>query len=205
MKAAEIIAGLLVLPIIASLLANEAFAWLPYASRTLIRASVRSLPACHRHRYSEEWLADFNTYFDRPLAGVWFAVHIALCARRTARVLRPPSGTRPLMRFVDPAIYAPLADFSCGGPGTDTEDENFIVEDLRRGESTMSVRVAEHPLTGDLLGLYATGRRPLSLSAETPCLRDTEYIGLIGLSNRAAGLRFDGGSTGLGDVLLRMP
>lgn len=197
--------------VIPSLLANEVRAWLPYASRAVVRAGLLMLPARDRPRYSEEWLADVDSFSDRPLAGLAHAIYTVLSAIQTARALRPDQATElgaarddrtssaplpspsggPAMRFVDPASYEPLADFSCGNSTTYEDEVNSIVRELEHDDSITSVRVAEDPLTGDLLGLYASYHSPVD---------DAEYFGVIGVSGTGAGFRGD--SRRLGDILL---
>lgn len=96
------VATLVLIPVVQSLAADEARGWLPYASRALIRASVRVLPIRFQTRYLEEWLADLATFSDRPLSGFGFAVQVRWAAKRTARSLGSQGDQSP-SRLAPPA------------------------------------------------------------------------------------------------------
>jgi hypothetical protein len=204
----QILVGLLLIPILQALLADEASACLQRFNRAVIRAGVQFLPIRYRARYSEEWLAELDTFAKRPLKGLGYAIETVLSARQTARVLRRPvgqismdpdqaddatplisvlrkAGSRPRMRFVDATRYPGFDTFSCRGYGPHVQRVNGSVEVLRHdADKTMSVRVAEDPETGGLLGLYALRReRPSLLRPDMAFLCDAEYIGVIGLSD----------------------
>jgi ribosomal protein S18 acetylase RimI-like enzyme len=108
----------------------------------------------------------------------------------------PVLATNPRVRSVDPTAYAAFATFSCG-TSTDYEREvNEIVGKLHRGElPTEVVRVAEHPDSGDLIGLCVVSRRPFRTQ------RDAAYVQLIARSAASRGTRLPRGRR-LGEFLL---
>ncbi len=79
--------SVLVLPIAVTLLTEETRAWLPHLTRALIRSAARRLPAEHRDRYTEEWLAEAEAYSDRPLTALVCAFGVRRGARRLGREL----------------------------------------------------------------------------------------------------------------------
>lgn len=206
--------------VIPSLLANEVRAWLPYASRAVVRAGLLMLPARDRLRYAEEWLADVDSFSDRPLAGLVHAIYTVLSAIQVARALRPDQATELevvrddrtssallpspsgglAMRFVDPASYEPLAEFSCGNSTPYEHEVNSIVRNLKHAHPITNVRVAEDRLTGELLGLYASCQQPLLTNPCMPSLDDAEYLGVIAVSDSGRGFRVY--SRRFGDILL---
>ena len=68
--------------LLGTLLALEAKAWLPYVGRWLIAGTTRHFPdgidVATRERWLREIEADFETFGDRPLGGLLFALRVRL-------------------------------------------------------------------------------------------------------------------------------
>lgn len=97
----------------------------------------------------------------------------------------------PRARWVDPTVYLPLKRFSCGGTSPHETEVDDIAHKLYAGKITgASIRVAENPSTGDLLGFCGHHQRPLP-----PDYLDAAYVMVIAV---AAGAR----RQRIGDFLL---
>lgn len=69
-------------------LATELQGWLLVLSRRLIERAVLRLPACHRLRYEEEWLAELDALKPRPISAFVYSAWLLTRARRTGGELR---------------------------------------------------------------------------------------------------------------------
>lgn len=86
--------GLVIAAVVQALLVDEARAWLPHITRSLIRSSARRLPAKQRDRYREEWLAEVANWNDRPISALAKAASIRLHARSVRYSLTDPETDR---------------------------------------------------------------------------------------------------------------
>jgi ribosomal protein S18 acetylase RimI-like enzyme len=100
------------------------------------------------------------------------------------------------MRTVDPTMAPSLNSFGCGGTTAPEVEVNELVAGLHAGHyPQLSVRIAEDPADGSLIGLCAVQPRALGQHL------DAAYVGLIGVHQSFRGKRDHNGST-FGDVLL---
>jgi hypothetical protein len=77
---------LIVIPVLIAVLANEAWAWLPYASRALVRVAVRRLPPGEkRRRYETDWWAELSVIGERRLYAVAWSLDLVRGATVIAR------------------------------------------------------------------------------------------------------------------------
>jgi hypothetical protein len=107
----------------------------------------------------------------------------------------------PRVRSVDPIAYAPLGSFSCGASSHFEDEVNDGAAKLHRGIGAWeAVRVAETPVSGELMGFCLIQRRSLDLPPV--CVADAAYVALIAVAVSWRGCRLpDGGR--LGNVILR--
>lgn len=91
-----------------------------------------------------------------------------------------------------------MRTFSCGGASPYEADVDKIVAGLAQGSyPQLSLRVAERPTDGALIGLCATQNRPFN---DDPVEPDSAYVGVIAVNEPFRGQTWDG--AGLGDLLL---
>jgi lipopolysaccharide/colanic/teichoic acid biosynthesis glycosyltransferase len=102
------VVGALVM-LLGGLFVAEVRGWLPILSRLAIRLAACRLPAAHRGRYAEEWLAEFDAYdaeAARPISTIVFGLRICLRASRVGAELNSPRealsrGARVVKRAAD--------------------------------------------------------------------------------------------------------
>lgn len=84
--------------LIANLVADEVFAWLPTLSKRLVLRHVRHLPKAHRKRLRREWLAEID-HIPGGLIKFWFAIGACYASKKIEREYRqPPTGQLVLRR-----------------------------------------------------------------------------------------------------------
>jgi len=86
------VAGLLVVllaRVLVGLLTAEAVATVPHVSRTVVRRAAEQLPPEQRDRFAEEWEADLETFGERQLAALKWAIGISFGVRELAAELAP--------------------------------------------------------------------------------------------------------------------
>jgi hypothetical protein len=70
----------LVLVVVLPLLPQELYAWCPTVAGWLVRLAARLVPARHRARYQQEWLAGLEAWEGRNLTALLHAISVLVCA-----------------------------------------------------------------------------------------------------------------------------
>jgi hypothetical protein len=82
--------GALLLP----LLQQDAFEWCYWLAERLVRRAAGRLPAVHRHRYREEWLAELAELRGRNVSALLWALWVLVNAPSVGRGLREDAADR---------------------------------------------------------------------------------------------------------------
>jgi hypothetical protein len=117
------------------LLPQELYAWCPTVAGWLLRLAARLVPAPHRARYQQEWLAGLEAWDGRNLAALLHAISVLVCApwlrvrlrglasataarRRIARPGFPPGAYRrvALAATLAAMLFAGWLSVELGGP-----------------------------------------------------------------------------------------
>lgn len=107
----EVLAGILGVALTSAVLPlfqDELRAWIPFASRRLIRLAARGIPAAHRNRYAEEWSAELRAFDDRKLTAFAWAVRVLLRSLRMRAALQEPD--RPAESKAPPQVVLSAAE-----------------------------------------------------------------------------------------------
>ena len=70
----------LVAVVVLPMLPQELYAWCPTVAGWLVRLAARLVPAGHRARYEQEWLAGLEAWEGRNLAALLHGMSVLVCA-----------------------------------------------------------------------------------------------------------------------------
>jgi hypothetical protein len=96
----------LIVTLVVPMLPQELYAWCPTVAGWLLRLAARLVPAPHRARYEQEWLAQLDAWEGRNLAALLYALSILVQIPRMRLALRGSALAPPQRRRfrVDPHV-----------------------------------------------------------------------------------------------------
>jgi hypothetical protein len=90
----------LLVTLVVPMLPQELYAWCPTVAGWLLRLAARLVPAPHRARYKQEWLAQLDAWEGRNLAALLYALSILVQTPRMRLALRSPALAPPQRRRI---------------------------------------------------------------------------------------------------------